>query len=110
MRERFLPLHSLFELFPANPRKIGAPQPLSMVSQEKPVPDPPPDLTRHQPDLLRWATSQLPGWVRGKLDPADLVQQTLLEAVSAPDRLRGRPDHEVLAFLRRALTNNLIDA
>lgn len=67
------------------------------------------DLTRFQPALLNWATSQLPGWVRGKLDPADLVQQTLLEAVRA-DRLAGRPEHEVLAYLRRALTHNLIDA
>jgi len=51
----------------------------------------------------------MPGWVRGKLDPTDLVQQTLLEAVAAGG-LFGRPDHEVLARLRRALTNNLIDA
>lgn len=68
-----------------------------------------PDLTRFQPALLLWATSQLPGWVRGKLDPADLVQQTLLEAVAA-EKLAGRPDHDVLAYLRRALTHNLIDA
>jgi RNA polymerase sigma-70 factor (ECF subfamily) len=68
-----------------------------------------PDLTRFEPALLQWATSQLPGWVRGKLDPADLVQQTLLEVVAA-DKFAGRPDHEVLAYLRRALTHNLIDA
>lgn len=68
-----------------------------------------PDLTRHQPALLLWATSQLPGWVRGKLDPADLVQQTLLEGMAA-GHLAGRPDHEVLAYLRRALAHNLIDA
>ncbi len=70
----------------------------------------PPDLTRHQPALLLWATCQLPGWVRGKLDPADLVQQTLLEALRMPEKFDGRPDHEVLAYLRRALANNLIDA
>ncbi|MBA4188122.1 MAG: hypothetical protein C0467_08895 [Planctomycetaceae bacterium] len=68
------------------------------------------DLIRFQPALLLWATCQLPEWVRGKLDPADLVQQTLLEALKTPDKLTGRPDHEVLAYLRRALTNNLIDA
>ena len=68
-----------------------------------------PDLTRFQPALLLWATSQLPQWVRGKLDPADLVQQTLLEAVAA-GKLAGRPDHEMLAYLRRALAHNLIDA
>ncbi len=67
------------------------------------------DLARHQPALLLWAASQLPAWVRGKLDPADLVQQTLLEAMAA-DKLAGRPDPEVLAYLRRALAHNLIDA
>jgi len=68
------------------------------------------DLNRHQPTLLLWATCQLPDWVRGKLDPADLVQQTLLEALKAADKFIDRPEHEVLAYLRRALTNNLIDA
>jgi RNA polymerase sigma-70 factor (ECF subfamily) len=72
--------------------------------------DPTPDLTRHEPALLLWANSQLPGWVRGKLDPADLVQQTLLEAVGASEKLTGLPDHAVLAYLRRVLANNLIDA
>ena len=74
------------------------------------MPADPPDLARHEPALLVWADYQLPAWVRGKLDPADLVQQTLLEAVRAPDRIAGRPDHEVLAYLRRALANNVIDA
>jgi RNA polymerase sigma-70 factor (ECF subfamily) len=68
-----------------------------------------PDLVRHESALLQWATYQLPGWVCGKLDPADLVQQTLLEAM-AVDKLVGKPDHEVLAYLRRALAHNLIDA
>lgn len=73
------------------------------------MPDSPPDLLRFEPALLLWANSQMPGWLRGKLDPTDLVQQTLLEAVNA-DGLAGRPDHEVLAYLRRALAHNLIDA
>lgn len=67
-------------------------------------------LDRLHPALLQWAEVQTPAWVRPKLDPADLVQQTLLEAVRDPDRLAERPDAEVLTFLRRALTNNLIDA
>lgn len=69
-----------------------------------------PEFLRHWPALLRWAESQTPGWARAKFDPADLVQQTLLEAVGQGDRLRALADHEVLAYLRRALTNNLIDA
>jgi RNA polymerase sigma-70 factor (ECF subfamily) len=70
----------------------------------------PPDLARHEPALLLWANYQIPDRLRGKFDPADLVQQTLLEAVRTPNKFAGRPDHEVLAYLRRALANNLIDA
>ncbi len=73
------------------------------------MPDAPPDLLRFEPALLLWARCQMPGWVRGKLDPADLVQQTLLEAVKAVG-LAGQPDLAVLAYLRRALVHNLIDA
>src|SRR5262245_54551789 len=78
--------------------------------ESRPMSELPTDLLRHEPALLQWAKSQLPTWVRGKLDPADLVQQTLLEAVAAKEKLVGRADHEVLAYLRRALANNLIDA
>lgn len=73
------------------------------------MPDSPPDLLRFEHPLLLWANSQMPGWLRGKLDPTDLVQQTLLEAVKA-DGLAGQPDHAALAYLRRALVHNLIDA
>ena len=67
-------------------------------------------LDRHRPALVQWAEVQTPGWVRAKFDPADLVQQTLLEVLRIGEKLDGRSDLEVLAFLRRALTNNLIDA
>ena len=70
----------------------------------------PTDLDCHRPALLLWAKCQMPAWLRGKLDPADLVQQTLLEGHEAPDRLAGRADLEVLAYLLRVLANNLIDA
>ena len=67
-------------------------------------------LDRLRPALVLWAESQTPTWVRAKLDPADLVQQTMLEAVRLADRLADKPPGEVLAYLRRMLTNNAIDA
>lgn len=67
-------------------------------------------LGRMRPTLLAFAESQTPTWLRSKIDPADLVQQTFLEIVRGRDQLEARPDHEVLAYLRRALSNNLIDA
>jgi RNA polymerase sigma-70 factor, ECF subfamily len=67
-------------------------------------------LDRLHPALLLWAETQTPAWVRAKVDPADLVQQTLVEGLRAGDRLAGKPDPEVLAYLRRTLTNNAIDA
>lgn len=70
----------------------------------------PNELERYRIALTQQAVCSFPDWLRGKLDPADLVQQTLLEALRAPDRLAGRPDYEALAYLRRALGNNLTDA
>jgi RNA polymerase sigma-70 factor (ECF subfamily) len=70
----------------------------------------PPDWEHHRGSLLLWAKCRMPDWLRAKLDPADLVQQTLLEAHAAREKLAALPDAERLAYLRRALTNNLIDA
>jgi RNA polymerase sigma-70 factor (ECF subfamily) len=70
-------------------------------------PDP---LDRHRPALLAWAQARMPDRVRSKLDPADLVHQTFLDALRGRERFAGWPDHKVLAYLRKALTNNVIDA
>ncbi len=74
------------------------------------MPELPPDLSCHHAALMQWAGCQLPAWLRGKLDPADLVSQTMLEALKAPDKLAGLAEYKVLAYLRRALSNNLTDA
>jgi len=52
----------------------------------------------------------LPAELQGKLDPADLVQQTLLKAHQMRGEFRGETDAERAAWLRVILANTLADA
>src|SRR5438132_6526399 len=47
--------------------------------------------------------------LRGKLDPADLVQQTLLRACAALPEVRGRSPEALAAWLRKILARTLAD-
>src|SRR5579871_3577315 len=55
------------------------------------------------------ARVQLEPWLQRKIDVSGVVQQTLLEAYRGIERLRELTEDEKAGWMRRALTNNLLD-
>jgi RNA polymerase sigma-70 factor, ECF subfamily len=78
-----------------------------MLQDGKVKPD---SLERCRRYLELLARLQLDPRLQGKLDSADLVQQTLLKAHQNIQQFRGRSDAELIGWLRKILLNNLAEA
>jgi RNA polymerase sigma-70 factor (ECF subfamily) len=65
------------------------------------------DLERFRPYLRVLAQLELDPRLRAKLDPSDIVQQTLLRAYQARSQFRGHTTAEHAAWLRQILVRTL---
>lgn len=67
-------------------------------------------LERHRDYLHLLARLHLNPRLQSKLDPSDVVQETLLKAAANHNGFRGQADGELIAWLRQILINTLADA
>ncbi len=69
-----------------------------------------PSLEKFREYLRVLARVQLDPRLQGKLDPSDIVQETLLKAHERREQFRGHTDAEMGAWLRQTLAHTLTDA
>lgn len=61
------------------------------------------------PVLRRWASGRLPRWTRDLMDTDDLVQETVVRAVSRIEAFEPRHEGALQAYLRQAVMNRIRD-
>lgn len=74
-----------------------------------PLSQEPGDLERFRPYLRILAEMHLDRKLRGRCEPSDVVQETLLEAHRDRAGFSGRTEAELAVWLRRILVHNLAD-
>lgn len=67
-------------------------------------------LLRHRSFLRLLACAEIVPSLRRKIEPSDIVQQTLLKAHETRDNFRGESDPEMAHWLRRILQHNIVDS
>lgn len=70
----------------------------------------PPDLERFRPYLRVLARANMDPRLAARLDPSDVVQDALVQAVRAADQYRGATDGELAAWLRQILVRTMANA
>jgi RNA polymerase sigma-70 factor (ECF subfamily) len=81
-----------------------------MADRRTPSASAEPSLDGYRDYLLMLARVELHAQLRSKLDPSDIVQQTLLEAHRHREQFRGETSGELAAWLRQILARQLVDA
>ena len=70
-----------------------------------------PDVLEQYRSYLRLiARLHIPAGLKGKLEPSDVVQDTLVKALQHLDQFRGRTESELAGWLRQILANTLANA
>jgi RNA polymerase sigma-70 factor, ECF subfamily len=67
----------------------------------------PATLERYRSYLRLIARLHIPAGLKGKVDPSDVVQDTLVRALRGLDQFRGRTEAELAAWLRQILATTL---
>jgi RNA polymerase sigma factor (sigma-70 family) len=66
-------------------------------------------LERCLPRLQRWATGRMPNAIRSMNDTGDIVQDAVISSLRQLDRTQITTDGALLAYLRTAVKNRIID-